>query len=262
MQASCDIDETSDRDASSARPLVEHFSRADRSDGTVEATLGSSTCAARRHPGRISPQRIGWPFPHISAKLVGVAGLIWLAFLGIGFYALAREEFTPVEASVSTAKFPSASALALAPDTPTLILFAHPHCPCTRATLRELDGLLSALPHRVAATIVFTLPNGVPPGWEQGDQWQSAAKIPGVHIITDQDGREAKRFGVKGSGHVLLYESSGDLVFSGGITPSRGHEGDNLGRSAVIDLVNSGHAVVQRTPVYGCPLLEPPPATL
>ena len=81
-------------------------------------------------------------------------------------------------------------------------------------------------------------------------------------VVLDPDGREARRFGVKGSGHVLLYEPSGDLVFSGGITPSRGHEGDNPGRSAVIDLINGGRAAVHRTPVFGCPLLDDPSSTL
>ncbi len=73
---------------------------------------------------------------------------------------------------------------------------------------------------------------------------------------------EAGRFGVKGSGHVLLYQPSGRLVFSGGITPSRGHEGDNPGRAAVISLVLQGRSPVNRTPVYGCPLLEPPAPSL
>ena len=124
--------------------------------------------------------------------------------------------------------------------------------------MHELAELMVSLPRRVAGTIVFTLPKGVAPHWEQGELWQEATTIPGVHVITDQDGREAERFGVKGSGHVLLYQPSGRLVFSGGITPSRGHEGDNPGRSAVINLVLDGRSPVNQTPVYGCPLLELP----
>ena len=116
---------------------------------------------------------------------------------------------------------------------------------------------MASVPRRVAATVVFPLPKGVAPHWEQGELWQEAAMIPGLRAITDQDGQEAGRFGVKGSGHVLLYQPSGQLVFSGGITPSRGHEGDNPGRSAVISLILQGRSPVDRTPVYGCPLLEP-----
>lgn len=191
-------------------------------------------------------------------KLVLLAGLAWVAILGTGFFALAREQFTPVASVAALPTFPPHSTLALAPDVPTLILFAHPRCPCTRASMHELAELLAGLPHRIAVTIVFTLPKGVAPHWEQGELWQEATAIPGGHVTTDQDGQEAGRFGVRGSGHVLLYQPSGQLVFSGGITPSRGHEGDNPGRSAVISLVLQGHSLVNHTPVYGCPLLEPP----
>ncbi len=196
--------------------------------------------------------------PRVPRKLVPVAALMWIAILATGFFVLAREEFTPITGAVASPMFPAHSALVLAPDVPTLILFAHPHCPCTRASMHELAGLMASLPRRVAVTVVFTLPPGVAPHWEQGELWQEAATIPGGRVVTDQDGREAGRFGVKGSGHVLLYQPSGRLVFSGGITPSRGHEGDNPGRSAVISLVLQGRSPVNQTPVYGCPLLEPP----
>jgi hypothetical protein len=218
--------------------------------------------------GGISPasrrpsKAIGFRRARSRARLIAIAGLLWLGVLWTGFYLLAREEFTPVTGSVSSAKFPADSGLALSPHLPTLILFVHPHCPCTRASLREFDELLANVPQRVAAAIVFTLPKGVPPHWEQGDLWQSAAQMPGVRVIVDPDGREASRFGVKGSGNVLLYTPSGDLVFNGGITPSRGHAGDNPGRSAIISLIITGRATVNHTPVYGCPLLDVPSTPL
>jgi hypothetical protein len=219
-----------------------------------------NACADISRATLISPRPFGLPGTCFLRRLVIIAGLLWLGVLGTGFYLLAREEFTPVAGNVSSPKFPAHSLLALSPNLPTLILFAHPHCPCTRATLQEFDELLTNLARRVAPTIVFTLPPGVPPHWEQGELWQSAAKMPGVRVIADPDGREASRFGVRGSGHVLLYTSSGDLVFNGGITPSRGHAGDNPGRSAIISFVIFGRAAVSRTPVYGCPLLDAPSA--
>lgn len=202
-----------------------------------------------------APSSIPSPF---SRKLVPVASLVWIAVLITGFLALAREEWTPVTATAARPAFPLGSTLALATDVPTLILFAHPRCPCTRASMHELAELLTGLDHRVSIQVVFTLPKGVPPHWEQGELWREATAIPGTRVTTDQDGQEAQRFGVKGSGHVLLYQPSGELVFSGGITPSRGHEGDNPGRSAVVSLVTRGRSPVDHTPVYGCPLLEPP----
>ncbi len=208
------------------------------------------------HPG--SPRPSEPAETRTPRKLVLIVGLVWIAILIVGFSILAREEFTPAASAVTLPTFPPHSTLALAPDVPTLILFAHPRCPCTRASMHELAELLVSLSHRTAVTIVFTLPKGVAPRWEQGELWQEATALPGVRVVTDRDGQEAGRFGVQGSGHVLLYQPSGQLVFSGGITPSRGHEGDNLGRSAIVSLVLQGYSPVNHTPVYGCPLLEPP----
>jgi hypothetical protein len=160
-----------------------------------------------------------------------------------------------VKVAPQVALFPQDGALQLATDKPTLVIFVHPHCPCTRASLHELDRLLALIENRVSATVVFTIPDGVPAGWERGDLWNAATAIPGLHVIRDPRGQEALRFDVEGSGHVVLYAPSGKLLFSGGITASRGHEGDNVGRSAVISFVLHGHASVSQTPVFGCSLL-------
>ena len=161
-----------------------------------------------------------------------------------------------MKAAPSVRLFPPGSAVQLASDKLTLVLFAHPRCPCTQASLHELDGILAETQNRtVSVTVVFTIPDGVPDGWEQGDLWNSATTIPGLRVIRDQGGQEAHRFDVAGSGHVLLYAPSGKLLFSGGITGSRGHEGDNEGHSAVVSFILNGHAPVSDTPVFGCSLL-------
>jgi hypothetical protein len=160
-----------------------------------------------------------------------------------------------VKAAPQMALFPPNCALQLASDKPTLVLFAHPHCPCTRASLHELDALLVQTQNRVSPIVVFSIPDGVPAGWEQGELWNSATSIPGLHVIRDPGGREAHRFHVEGSGHVLLYAPSGQLLFSGGITGSRGHQGDNVGRSAVVSFILEGQESVRQTPVFGCSLL-------
>ena len=73
--------------------------------------------------------------------------------------------------------------------------------------------------------------------------------------MDDLDGVEAQRFGAATSGQAFLYNQAGALLFKGGITASRGHSGDNLGRDAVVDLVTSGVASVSAAPVFGCSLL-------
>lgn len=97
----------------------------------------------------------------------------------------------------------------------------------------------------------------MPEGWERTGLWSSAAAISGVMVRADIDGEAARRFGAATSGQALLYAIDGRLLFSGGITESRGHEGDNAGRSAIAALVlGAKTATPAASPVYGCPLFN------
>lgn len=182
-------------------------------------------------------------------------GIFWVATLVVGFAVLKQEEFTPVPATAIGRDFPKGSSISLAPGRPTLVVFLHPYCPCSRATLRQLDELLAETRNKPAVTIVFTISKGLPPGWEKEDLWQTAAAMPGVRVVCDAGGVEARRFNVAGSGHTLLYDAGGRLLFSGGITASRGHEGDNPGQDAIVNFVLKGRSDVTHTPVFGCSLL-------
>jgi hypothetical protein len=146
------------------------------------------------------------------------------------------------------------------PLTSQLVVTIHPKCPCSRATVGELARVMTACEGRLTARVLMVRPPGKPEGWEQTDLWTAAARIPGVTVVTDVDGAESGKFGAETSGHAMLYDGSGKLVFSGGITESRGHEGDNAGRSAVVSLVWAGMwaegNVSPRTPVYGCSLFD------
>ena len=86
--------------------------------------------------------------------------------------------------------------------------------------------------------------------------WYDAKAIPGVEVMKDQDGSEARLFQAFTSGQTLLYDSKGHLVFNGGITGSRGHSGDNAGRKAIISLVTEGKANRTNTFVFGCSLFS------
>ncbi len=111
----------------------------------------------------------------------------------------------------------------------------------------------------VAAHVLFLRPGGSATDWEKTDLWCAASAIPGVRVYADEAGVEAARFGAATSGHAVLYDSTGTLAFSGGITVSRGHEGDNPGRDAVTSLLTRGRGGQPRTPVFGCPLFNPQP---
>jgi hypothetical protein len=117
-------------------------------------------------------------------------------------------------------------------------MLAHPKCPCTRASIGELAAIMAHCQGRLNAYVLFMKPEGFTEDWEKTDLWQSASQIPDVQVISDPSGEEARRFSAVTSGQTLLYDLKGELLFSGGITPSRGHSGDNAGKSAIVSIIN------------------------
>jgi hypothetical protein len=110
---------------------------------------------------------------------------------------------------------------------------------------------------RLNAYVLFVKPEGMSDAWETTDLWHSASDIPGVKAILDGDGREARMFQAMTSGHTLVYDPQGRLLFSGGITGSRGHFGDNAGQMSVVSIVNAETPNQTETSVFGCPLFDP-----
>jgi hypothetical protein len=133
-------------------------------------------------------------------------------------------------------------------------MFAHPHCPCTRASIGELNRLLTLCSGPLEAQVLFIQPKGMAPDWTETSLRKSAAAIPGIKVQLDPDGEEAQRFGAESSGYLVLYSAEGKLLFSGGITAARGHAGDNAGENTVVDLLNGQSTELKHTAVYGCSL--------
>ncbi|HYM11445.1 MAG TPA: hypothetical protein VEU62_11975, partial [Bryobacterales bacterium] len=154
------------------------------------------------------------------------------------------------------AQWPSGSRARRAAGQATLVMLGHPQCPCTRATIAELALLMTHCQGRVQATVLFLKPAGVDEQWVHTDLWDSAARIPGVHVMEDSGGVEAERFGALTSGQTLLYDANGRLLFSGGITDGRGHEGENPGRDAVEALLRGEPAGRAKNFVFGCGLRD------
>lgn len=142
-------------------------------------------------------------------------------------------------------------------DHPTLVMFAHPHCPCTDASVGELARLMARLEGRVQAYVVFVRPKEAGGTWDDTDLRRNAEAIPGVEVIVDADGAEARRFGAETSGHTLLFGVDGRLLFSGGITASRGHAGENVGESAIVAIATNHTPARTQTRVFGCALIHP-----
>ena len=188
-----------------------------------------------------------------SGKVVFFSTL-WLAAVSFGSFAILKYENRPGETNAALSKWPAQTALPVNQNLPTLVLFAHPKCPCTRATIGELALLMARCSKKVTATVIFTKPKDVDDNWIETGLWRSAAAIPGVTVLRDDAGVEARRFGALTSGDVMLYGRDGRLLFHGGITQARGHAGDNEGRTALALLIEGRPGNTTTTPVFGCGL--------
>lgn len=178
----------------------------------------------------------------------------WLATAVFGLRIVSAYDNTPGALAQAPQRWPAASALAAPAGQPALVLFAHPQCPCTRASLGELAEVLARARRPIQTYVVFLKPLAFDAGWEKTALWESATRLPGAVAIRDDGGAEAQAFGAATSGQVLLYDGSGKLRFNGGITGSRGHAGDNAGRAALIALIGGAPADRSGASVFGCPL--------
>jgi hypothetical protein len=186
--------------------------------------------------------------------MVLLAGLTWLGAVAMGFrLALTYQVTAGVPARVSGV-WPASAPCARDAGRATLVLCAHPHCPCTRSTLAELDRLVARCAGRMRVLVLFYADPALGPDWEKSDLWRRASAIPGVEVAADPLGATAELFGAHTSGQVFLFDRDGRLVFEGGITAARGHEGDNAGADSIAEFVTRGVAPVAHTPVFGCGL--------
>jgi hypothetical protein len=190
---------------------------------------------------------------------------VWLLAAVGGMSVIWRFDNAPGIGAHAPARWPADSILARSTGRPTLVLLAHPRCDCTRASLDELAETLARAGTQPKTYVLFLKPEEFSNGWEQTDSWRQAAAIPDVMVVRDDSGLEARRFGAATSGQTLLYDASGTLLFSGGITAARGHAGDNAGRSELVSLLksrasapagtlNRGQTARDATSVFGCPL--------
>jgi len=174
--------------------------------------------------------------------IVRVVTILWCLSVSTGFIWLGGHAARPGLSGAPTPQWPTSSRLRLATDRPTLLMFLDPLCPCSRASLSELELSLARCRSPIAAYVVL------------GRRGRSAVAISGVNVLNDDRAEEQRRFGVATSGHMLVFDPSGRVVFSGGITTARGHEGESIGGEAVVELARGSTPSATSAPVFGCPL--------
>ncbi len=184
-----------------------------------------------------------------------------------GLLLVVAFDAAPGEAPAPPVHWPAGSMLPHADRRPALLVFIHPQCGCSSATFAELAHI--GLIHGIAApdVIVAAFRPGQDSAWRIDSLTAKASVIPGARVVWDDRAVEARRFGATTSGDVLLYSALGTLLFEGGVTASRGHEGDNNGLTRLLEVLQAKapqtvaagepQAAARGGPVFGCSLASP-----
>src|ERR1700752_4188286 len=108
-----------------------------------------------------------------------IAFAVWIGMIAAGFGWLARYELRPGEVGDVSPRWPAASHMERDAGRGKLVMFLHPHCPCSPASFLELNELRSESAENLQARLVLCKPAGVPAGWEQTSLWKQAIALSG-----------------------------------------------------------------------------------
>ena len=181
--------------------------------------------------------------------------LFWTLLLAAGAGALSRYEFKGSAVMGLTDHWPDNPVIQLDSEHPTLVMFLHPRCPCSAASIAQLDRVVRRYPGRFRTWVLIVRPEGVPKAWEEGTNAEAARRLPDSTMLLDPAGSLARQFGALYSGTVQAFDHQGNRLFAGGITASRGHEGESLGSLSLQDIGAGRVPGAASMPVFGCPLM-------
>ena len=175
--------------------------------------------------------------------------------VALGWYQLFTFSSTPGAQLTAPAHWPrEISSPSLSSHAPLLLVFVHPQCSCTQATLQQLGQILSSTRTTIQIALVVYRSQAVNPEtsyvtFEPAKFLQTPARI-----VPDPNGRLARRFGAATSGEIVLYAAGGQLLFQGGITPMRSQAGPSLGADALRNALTTGRTQIRAASVFGCPI--------
>jgi hypothetical protein len=195
----------------------------------------------------------GTDMSSLSKKTLFVIGLsLWFAAVAQGMKWMSDYSLTPGEAGVPSASWPAAE-IRRGEGRFTLVVGLHPECPCSRATMAELERVLLEAGDALEAVVVFDDTAPAAPA-RSSALYRRATQLPRTRVVCATSVAELKGFDFRTSGETRLYRPDGTLAFRGGITASRGHEGENVGAAAVVSHAHAELCGTSATPAFGCAL--------
>jgi hypothetical protein len=206
----------------------------------------------------MSPTRairaIGRNRPARRVSLFAVAGLVWCASLATAWNQLYSHAYRPAKTDRVVDLWPQDTILGASSQRFRIVIFVHPLCPCTQATLEELDESLTRIPADVAVDAVAVTTGLSADEVESSRTVESLQRMPRVTLHLDASGREQRAFGAVVSGETFAFDREGRLAFHGGLTPARGHQGDSAGQKLLEELACGRRHAPCEAPVFGCRL--------
>lgn len=191
---------------------------------------------------------LDWPHRRGCMKLKLLMSCMLVGILG-GLHLLMNYSAQAGAHSAVLNHWPSQSKLSLS-QKPHLVMFLHPGCACSKASVAELSRLLAQAPE-LTTQIVFMRTSKIEKLFKANSLLAQVQNLPRTKIIFDEKGIESKIFGAETSGLTHLYNAKSELIFSGGLTMARGHEGDSVGKQSILAYLN-GKESVKSSLVFGC----------
>lgn len=186
----------------------------------------------------------------VNPKFMWLICALWCALIAGGFVSLMVYSGEAGE-MLAVDGFPSDAGTPNTVDAWHLVMGIHPKCSCSHATAEELNRLVANLDKRMVCEVFVFHPEN-DPDFANTSLARSLESIPGLILRSDPNGLLSDIHGIQTSGGCVLYSPDGKRMFVGGITPARGHAGDNLGSSAINAFVLGNRCPWDRTRAFGC----------
>lgn len=199
-------------------------------------------------------QRLRKGFLRHRATFYGVICAVWIGSALWGWSALLEHTYRPAETADAVTDWPDAAWPTAPSASFQIVVFAHPFCPCTRATLQKLDESLTRLPDETRISVIFVTAGLKPAEVAGSSTVEFARRLPGVEVRFDETGDWAERFHARVSGEVFAFDRQGRRRFHGGVTTGRGHLGDAAGQELLERLALGVTEESSTAPVFGCAL--------
>lgn len=188
-----------------------------------------------------------------------IIALVWAAAVAVGVCLHAGAESSPSDGGGGPHVLPPIAALKTPPGVPLIAMALHPRCPCSPASVDELEALAGRSFQPVTVVVLVSTPAQDSEEWDEAFD-RISGKLSSMRVIKDRAGAIAASLGMHASGATLIYDSAGRLVFSGGLTLARGMAGANPAAIEAMKRAGCSEAALPvdtHSPVFGCRLIEP-----